>query len=217
VTGMETKFTHEGTSLNMAGIRVSLASTERWNIRSVGSLASSAVPAGCVLLLLLSGFDTSAQQPAPRITGEISNASRSTVAGSHPPATRSMHDSGQVPSNTQLQGMSVVLSRTPAQETALQSLIAAQQDPSSTQYHQWYTPDQFAARFAVADSDIAQVESWLQQQGFAINGVSRSKNRITFSGNVGQVDAAFGTEIHNYTSGQRPTLLLQRTSASRPL
>jgi subtilase family serine protease len=170
-----------------------------------------------MLLLLLFGLDTSAQQPAPRITGEISNASRSTIAGSHPPATRSMHDSGQVPSDTQLQGMSVVLSRTPAQEAALQSLIAAQQDPSSTQYHQWYTPDQFAARFAVADSDIAQVESWLQQQGFAINGVSRSKNRITFSGNVGQVDAAFGTEIHNYTSGQRPTLLLQRTSASRPL
>jgi hypothetical protein len=112
-----------------------------------------------------------------------------------------MQDSGRVSPGTQLPGMSVVLSRTPAQEADLQSLIAAQQDPSSTQYHQWLTPDQFAARFGVANSDIAQVESWLQQQGFAIEAVSRSKNRITFSGTVGQAEAAFGTEIHNYISG----------------
>jgi subtilase family serine protease len=112
-----------------------------------------------------------------------------------------MHDAGRVSSGTPLQGMSAVLSRTPAQEADLQSLIASQQDPSSTQYHQWLTPDQFATRFGVANSDIAQVESWLQQQGFAIENVSRSKNRITFSGTVGQAEVAFGTEIHNYTSG----------------
>jgi hypothetical protein len=181
MTGTETEFTHEGTSLNMARIKVSLASARRLNIRSVGSLPSSALPAVCAFLLLLCALDASAQQPAPRITGQINSSSRSTIAGSHPPATRSMHDSGRVSSNTQLPGMSIVLSRTPAQEADLQSLIAAQQAPSSTQYHQWLSPDQFAARFGVANSDIAQVESWLQQQGFAINSVSRSKNRITFS------------------------------------
>jgi subtilase family serine protease len=112
-----------------------------------------------------------------------------------------MRDAGRVASDTPLQGMSIVLSRTSAQEADLQSLIVAQQTPSSTQYHQWLTPDQFAARFGVADSDIAQVESWLLQQGFAIDSVSRSKNRITFSGTAGQAEATFGTEIHNYTSG----------------
>jgi Pro-kumamolisin, activation domain/Bacterial Ig-like domain (group 3) len=186
----------------MTRIRVSLASTRRWNIRSVNSLLSLALPAGCAfLLLLLCAFDASAQQPAPRLTGEISNASRSTIAGSRPPATRSMRDAGRVSSDTPLQGMSIVLSRTPAQEADLQSLIAVQQNRSSTQYHQWLTPDQFATRFGVADTDIAQVEAWLQQQGFAVEGVSRSKNRIAFSGTVGQAEAAFGTEIHNYTSG----------------
>jgi hypothetical protein len=185
----------------MARIKVSLASAKRLNIRFLGSLLSSALLAGCALVLLLCALGASAQQPAPRITGKINSSSRSTIAGSHPPATRSMQDSGRVSSNTQLPGMSIVLSRTPAQEGDLQSLIASQQAPSSPQYHQWLTPDQFAARFGVANSDIAQVESWLQQQGFAINSVSRSKNRITFSGTVGQAEAAFGTEIHNYTSG----------------
>jgi hypothetical protein len=201
MTGTETDFTHEGASLNMGRIRVSLATARRRNIRSVGSLLFSALPAGCAFLFLLCSLDASAQQPAPRISGQINSSSRWTIAGSHPPATRSMQDSGRVSSGTQLPGMSIVLSRTPAQEVDLQSLIAAQHDPTSTQYHQWLTPDQFAARFGVANSDIAQVESWLQQQGFAIDGVSRSKNRITFSGTVGQAEAAFGTEIHNYTSG----------------
>lgn len=189
----------------MARIRTSLASAGRRNILTVGSLLSSTLPAGCAVLLLLCALHASAQQPAPqpapRITGAITNSSRSTIAGSRLPATRSMQDAGRVSSGTQLQGMSIVLSRTTAQEADLQSLIDAQQNPSSIQYHQWLTPDLFATRFGVASSDIAQVESWLQQQGFAIDGVSRSMNRITFSGTVGQAEAAFGTEIHNYTSG----------------
>ncbi|MDX6460823.1 MAG: hypothetical protein QOE55_4520, partial [Acidobacteriaceae bacterium] len=42
---------------------------------------SRAFPACCALLLLCS-LDTSAQQPAPRVSGQINNSSRSTIAGS---------------------------------------------------------------------------------------------------------------------------------------
>jgi subtilase family serine protease len=150
---------------------------------------------------MLGALGAAAQQPVPRISGPTSNSSRTTIAGSHPPATRSMQDSGRVPSSTPLQGMSMVLSRTAAQEADLQALIAAQQNPSSTQYHLWLTPAQFASRFGVADSDISQVESWLQQQGFTVVGVSQSKNRITFSGTAAQAESAFGIEIHNYSTG----------------
>jgi subtilase family serine protease len=205
----------------MARISITLASTMRRNIRSISSFLSATLPAGWAFLLLLCALHASAQQLAPRIAGKISNASRSTIAGSHPPAIRSMRDTGRVASDTPLQGMSIVLSRTSAQEADLQSLIVAQQTPTSTQYHQWLTPDQFAARFGVADSDIAQVESWLQQQGFAIDSVSRSKNRITFSGTAGQAEAAFGTEIHNYTSGTEthfaPTTDISIPSALAPV
>lgn len=150
---------------------------------------------------MLGTLGAAAQQPVPRISSQISNSSRTTIAGSHLPATRSMQDSGRASSSTPLQGMSIVLSRTAAQEADLQTLIAAQQNPSSTQYHQWLTPAQFASRFGVADSDISQVESWLQQQGFTVVGVSQSKNRITFSGTAAQAESAFGIEIHNYTTG----------------
>src|SRR6516225_6753619 len=108
-------------------------------------------------------------------------------------------DAGRVPAGTKLQGISVVFSRTAAQDADLEALIDAQQDPTSPLYHKWLTPDEFAVRFAVADSDIAKFQSWLEAQGFTVDAVSRSKNRITFSGTVDQVERAFATELHYYS------------------
>jgi subtilase family serine protease len=114
---------------------------------------------------------------------------------------RASDDVGRVSSATMLRGMSIVFRRSAAQEQALETLIAAQQDASSPLYHKWLTPDEFADRFGMADADIGKVESWLEQQGFSFEGVSRSKTRITFSGTVGQAEAAFGCELHYYKTG----------------
>lgn len=95
--------------------------------------------------------------------------------------------------------MSMVFNRSAAQEAALQSLITAQQTPGSPLYHQWLTPDQFGARFGMNDSDLAKVQAWLQQQGFSIDEISRSRDRIRFSGTAAQVAAAFGAELHHYS------------------
>lgn len=99
----------------------------------------------------------------------------------------------------QLTGMSLIFSRSSEQETELQRLLVAQQDPASPLYHGWLTPEQFGARFGISDEDLAKAETWLQQQGFSIDRVTRSRDRILFSGTVAQVEAAFGTEIHNFT------------------
>ena len=139
-----------------------------------------------------------AQQMTGRIAAEIDNHARTTIAGTHPAMVRRAKDMGSVVPNLQLHGMSLVFNRSRAQEAGLQALIAAQQTPGSPLYHQWLTPDQFAARFGMAASDLAKVESWLEEQGFSIDGVSRSRDRIRFSGTAGQVAVAFGTELHYY-------------------
>jgi subtilase family serine protease len=145
-----------------------------------------------------------AQQVTGRIAAEIDNSVRVTIAGTHPPMVRRAKDMGSVAPDMQLHGISIVFNRSAAQESALQVLIRAQQTPGSPLYHQWLTPDQFAARFGMTDSDLAKVESWLGQQGFSIDGVSRSHDRIRFSGTAGQVAAAFGTELHHYNlNGER--------------
>src|SRR5215469_5733243 len=139
-----------------------------------------------------------AQQMTGRIAAEIDNHARTTIAGTHTAMVRRAKDMGSVGGNMQLHGISLVFNRSRAQEAGLQALIAAQQTPGSPFYHQWLTPDQFAARFGMAASDLAKVESWLAGQGFSIDGVSRSRDRIRFSGTAGQVAAAFGTELHYY-------------------
>jgi len=97
-----------------------------------------------------------------------------------------------------MEGMSIVFSRTDAQEKDLQDLIGAQQDPNSPHYHQWLTPEQFAERFGLADADITSMENWLLQEGFTVDEVARSKNHIRFSGTARQAEQAFGTELHYY-------------------
>jgi subtilase family serine protease len=138
---------------------------------------------------------------APRITAPITSASRVTVAGSRVPMANAANDMGAVPASMKLQGISLIFNRTAAQQSQLDALIVAQQNPASPLYHQWLTPDQFAARFGMADSDIAAVENWLQLQGFSIDGVSRSRNRITFSGTAALVASAFGAPLHYYKYG----------------
>lgn len=137
-------------------------------------------------------------RPQPRITAPIDNSVRATLAGSRPPHALPADDAGAVPADLQLHGISLVFSRSAAQQSALDALVAAQQNPASPLYHQWITPDQYAAQFGAAASDIAAAEAWLQDQGFSIDSVSRSHTRIFFSGTAAQVAAAFGAPLHFY-------------------
>ncbi len=142
-----------------------------------------------------------AQGPVPRIVAPIDNSARTVLANSRPPRARAENDAGLMPQSTRIQGMSVNFRRSAAQQAALDSLLAAQQDRTSPLYHQWLTPDQFAAQFGAAASDLQTVQNWLVSQGFSVDGVSRGLNRITFTGTEAQVEAAFGAQLHYFTVG----------------
>ena len=125
-----------------------------------------------------------------------------------------------MPSNATINSMSIVFNRSAAQEADLQALIAAQQDPNSPQYHQWLSPEQFGARFGMAQADLDKVQTWLQQQGFSIDSVARGRNMIRFSGTVGQVNQAFQTQLHYFKSNGEthyaPATLLSVPTAIAP-
>ena len=136
-----------------------------------------------------------------RINSEISNSQAMTLQGSQHPLARAENDAGRMPATARLNGISLYFNRSAAQRADLDALLASQQDPTSPQYHQWLTPDEFAARFGMAQSDLDKVQSWLLQQGFSIDSVARSRNMIRFSGTVAQVESAFTTEMHYYNAG----------------
>jgi subtilase family serine protease len=175
---------------------------------------------GWIAAFALATTAVAAQSPAPRIRSEISNVEVSTLKATQQPLGSTQLDAGRMPSDARLNGISIVFNRSAAQEADLQALIAAQQDPQSPEYHQWLSPEQFGARFGMAQSDLDQVQTWLQQQGFSIDSVARGRTMIRFSGTAGQVEQAFQTQMHYFKSNGEthyaPSTLLSVPSAIAP-
>jgi uncharacterized protein (TIGR03437 family) len=80
----------------------------------------------------------------------------------------------------------------------LQQLLEEQQNPSSPNYHKWLTPEQYADRFGVTQTDIDKITAWLTSQGFTVNSVARGRTWMTFSGTAAQIRSAFQTQLHRY-------------------
>ncbi|MGH9734969.1 MAG: Ig-like domain repeat protein [Candidatus Acidiferrales bacterium] len=166
-----------------------------------GSLSSrilrSAVWAAA--LFLFASIAAAQQTPVPaRITQPIDTKNVVVLKGNVHPLARAEFDRGPAPSSLPLNRMLLVLQRSPAQETALESLLDQQQDKSSPNYHQWLTPQQFGLQFGPADADIQTVVSWLQSQGFQVDRIANGRGTIEFSGTAAQLQSAFHAEIDKY-------------------
>ena len=172
-------------------MKTMFALSRQYRLRMCGVLA-----AGVLATSTLSG-----QSPLSRIHDEVNSSVTTVLRGSQHPLALPQNDAGRMPSGTRLNGVTLYFSRSAAQQADLNALLAAQQDPSSPQYHKWLTPEQFGARFGMAQPDIEKVKAWLEQQGFTIGSVMRSATGIRFSGSIGQIESAFGTQMHYYTVG----------------
>ena len=152
-----------------------------------------------VLLFVLPRF-ASAQAGNPRslITQAVNERKLTPLTGNTHPLARPEFDSGEAPPSLPMERMLLVLSRSPQQETALQTLLQEQQDKSSPSFHKWLTPSQFGQQFGPSAQDIRTVVSWLASHGFQVAGVSNGRTVIEFSGTAAQVQGAFHTSIHSY-------------------
>jgi subtilase family serine protease len=157
------------------------------------------------ILFTISSFSATAQTApqsklaTPRITQAIDEANLVTLRRSVYPLARAEYDQGVVPDSMVLNRILLVLQRSPEQETALRSLMDAQQTKNSPNYHAWLTPAQFGQQFGVADADIQKVTDWLSQKGFTgAKATGPGKMFIEFSGTAGTVRTALHTEIHSF-------------------
>src|SRR5216684_6932585 len=162
------------------------------------------------LLLAFSCFPAVAQTPAAqsgaeqkarvlaRVTDTVDDTNRTVLGGNVHPKARAEFDRGAVADAQPVTRILLVLQRSAEQEAALRQLMEEQQSKNSPNYHAWLTPEQFGKQFGPADADIQAVTDWLTLHGFQVSKVSKGRTVIEFSGNVGQVRSAFGTEIHKY-------------------
>lgn len=144
----------------------------------------------------LDGVDTT---EAPRVTQTVDNNVVSTLGNTHLSFLASAKPTGAVDDAVPMNHMQFILQRSSLRSSALESLIAAQHDPSSAKFHQWLTPAEFGDTFGVADADINAVKAWLTSQGFTVNGIYPNKTQIDFSGTAGLVRQAFRTQETRYT------------------
>jgi hypothetical protein len=164
-------------------------------------LAFSAIP-----WLSASGQSPDAQaatstQAAPvpaRVTQTVDEGNRVMLHGNVHAMARAEFDRGAVADSQPASRMTLLLQRSPEQETALRQLLQQQQDKSSPTFHKWLTPDQFGKQYGPADTDIQAVTDWLTSRGFTGIKVGAGRTTVEFSGNVGQVSSAFQTQIHHF-------------------
>lgn len=135
---------------------------------------------------------------ADRIPQNISDAQSWRMQGNVRPRLPAEFDRGPVSGSLQLQGMTLVFQPTAAQQTSLAALLQQQTDTSSANYHRWLSPEEYANRFGLSQTDISRVAGWLRRQGFSNIIPARSRTWISFNGSAAQVEAAFHTAIHQY-------------------
>jgi subtilase family serine protease len=108
-------------------------------------------------------------------------------------------DLGRVADGMALPHLTLVLKRSPARQAALDGLVAAQLERGGAAYRQWVRPEELFPAFGPAPEDIARVTGWLGAHGFAVHGASADGMIVNFAGTAGQVEAAFHTEIHDFS------------------
>ena len=152
------------------------------------------------LLQIIVGFMSVAvaAMQADRVSAPVTNANLTRMKGNVHPLTRTAVDAGRANGSIQLERMKLIFQPTAAQQKELDVLLAQQQEPSSPNFHKWLTPEQYANRFGLSQSDVAKVAAWLRSQGFSIAEIARGRTYIAFNGTAAQVGAAFHTEIHRY-------------------
>jgi subtilase family serine protease len=154
-------------------------------------------------LLVICGWGTSAlaQAPTNRVAARIDETQVTTLQGNVHPMARGDFDQGVVNADTPLEQMVLQLEPSAAQQAALDALVEAQHDPHSPLYHQWLTPAEYGSRFGASQQDLARITSWLTGHGFAVKEIAVNHRQIAFSGNAGQVEDTFHTQIHRFLVG----------------
>ena len=135
---------------------------------------------------------------SPSLTTPRSNNPRTLIPNSTHPNARAIYDAGPLDGETSLERMILVLGASPDREHRARTFVDSQQTKDSPDYHHWITPEEFGQEFGPSLRDIQQVTDWLQQQGFAVNGVARGRRWIEFSGTSAQVESAFQTQMRHY-------------------
>ena len=152
--------------------------------------------AGLALLALVTVLGAASAQAAGH------GGSRHTLPGTKPTWTAAASQAA-TPAPTNLMHAKVWLA--PQNGAQLDALAQAVSDPSSSQYGQFITADQYAAQYAPAQDQVSQVSDWLTQAGLSVDSVGPDNHYVAVSGTTDAVNAAFGTRLATFVVNGQTT------------
>jgi subtilase family serine protease len=98
-------------------------------------------------------------------------------------------------------------------DRALRTLLAAQQDPTSPEYHRWLTPREFGERFGPTRRDVKQVERWLRREGCRIRRSPARQHVECVDAHLGVVPASLAPLVDAVLDLRAPLEIAHRLGA----
>ena len=83
--------------------------------------------------------------------------------------------------------------------SAVEAFARTVSDPTSPNYRNYITPQQFRALYAPSQAQVGAVQQWLRSQGFTVEYTPQNNHYVSAEGTVAQAAAAFGASFGTYT------------------
>jgi hypothetical protein len=91
----------------------------------------------------------------------------------------------------------------PPNQDELRQFLRDVQDRDSPRFHQYLTFDQWKARFAPTNGEVARVQAWARRIGLNPVHVFRNNLAVKVESDVETIEAAFGVRLNHYEYGPR--------------
>ena len=123
------------------------------------------------------------------------------LAGSVPQALKQAIKLRQNKNDETRLTLTLVLKR--SDQNGFERFLAAVQDPTSPQFHQYLTQSGLAERFGPSLSAYDAVKTWLADEGFTILEDSGNRLTLTASATRRQIEETFQVQLENYRLADR--------------
>ncbi len=163
-----------------------MSRTAIWKWGSAGIIALLVLTSALVLRPLM------ASAHGPTTAGK---SGRYILPGHLIPALKGKHSLATYSVNRQ---MNISVSLNLRDPDGLRKLIAAQNDRSSSLYHHYLTPEQFAARFSPTAATVNSVVAFLRSQGLTVDSIAPNRQIIDAHGSVLSVENAFAVHLGTF-------------------
>ncbi len=157
---------------------------------------SISLPAACLISIpILVACDSTSAPPNEPTSGTSSCSYSVTNGFAIPHGVKSMADRGKLSEDQELP---VTVTLTLNNPNDLQQMLHDLYDPTSPSFHQFLTPDEFRARYAPSESQVADVRAFLEAHGLHDFSLDPNGYLLRTRGSVGALNSAFMTELHEF-------------------